>query len=87
MEPSQLLGYLEATKDIRSVTAVDVTSIYNLEIWYGTQYEVKLGGASDLEYKIQYMVAAIDQLDTYQSGVLDLTFDEAKTARFIPWND
>ena len=82
----ELLGYLEQTADVRSVTVVDVSSIYNIEIWYGSQYEVKLGGNTQLEYKIEYMVAAIAQLDSYQSGVLDLTFDEAKTARFIPWS-
>jgi len=82
----QIVRQLEAVDDIRAITSIDVSSIYDLEIWYGTRFQVKLGDNSDLSYKLEYMVAALSQLESYQSGVLDLTFEEAKKATFIPWN-
>ena len=75
-----------AEEDIRAITSVDVTSIYDLQIWYGTRFQVRLGGVSELSYKLEYMVAALAQLESYQTGVLDLTFQEAKKATFIPWS-
>lgn len=81
----QIVQQLEASDDIRSITTVDVTSNYDIQIWYGTQYQVKLGDTTELSYKLDYMLAAIARLDSYQSGVLDLTFEEAKKATFIPW--
>ncbi len=82
----QIVRQLAEEDDIRSITSVDVSSIYDLQIWYGTRFQVKLGGTSELSYKLEYMVAALAQLDSYQSGVLDLTFQEAKKATFIPWS-
>ena len=82
----QIVRQLGAGEDIREITSVDVTSIYDLQIWYGTRFQVKLGGTSELSYKLDYMLAAISQLESYQSGVIDLTFQEAKKATFIPWS-
>ena len=82
----QIVRQLADEDDIRSITSVDVSSIYDLQIWYGTRFQVKLGGTSELSYKLEYMVAALAQLDSYQTGVLDLTFQEAKKATFIPWS-
>ena len=82
----QIVRQLAEEEDIRSITSVDVSSIYDLQIWYGTRFQVKLGGTTELSYKLEYMVAALAQLESYQSGVLDLTFQEAKKATFIPWS-
>ncbi len=82
----QIVSQLAEEEDIREITSVDVSSIYDLQIWYGTRFQVKLGGTSELSYKLEYMFAALAQLESYQSGVLDLTFQEAKKATFIPWS-
>ena len=82
----QIVRQLGAGEEIREITSVDVSSIYDLQIWYGTRFQVKLGGTSELSYKLDYMLAAISQLESYQTGVLDLTFQEAKKATFIPWS-
>ena len=82
----QIVRQLGAGEEIRDITSVDVSSVYDLQIWYGTRFQVKLGGVSELSYKLDYMLAAISQLESYQSGVLDLTFQEAKKATFIPWS-
>lgn len=69
-----ILRYLEKNDVIGEAASVDVTDLSNLELWYGEQYQVKLGGTDRLEYKIEYMKDAIDQLEDYQSGVLDVSF-------------
>ena len=82
----QIVRQLGAGEEIGDIPSVDVSSVYDLQIWYGTRFQVKLGGTSELSYKLDYMLAAISQLESYQSGVLDLTFQEAKKATFIPWS-
>ncbi len=80
----EILQALE-TGGAAGVTQVDVTSLNDIKVFYGTQYEVDFGAAVDLSYKVEYMLAAVAQLNDYESGVLDLTFQEEKTARFIPF--
>ena len=82
----QIVRQLGAGEEIRDITSVDVSSIYDLQIWYGTRFQVKLGGVAELSYRLDYMLAASAQRESYQSGVLDLTFQEAKKATFIPWS-
>lgn len=69
-----ILQYLEANGVIGEAASVDVSDVGNLELWYGQQYQVLLGDVSRLDYKIECMKAAIDQMDSYQSGVLDVSF-------------
>lgn len=81
----QILAALEETDHMGEVTVVDVSSLYDIQLWYGQQYQVRLGGPVDLGYKVRYMTEAVSRLEDYQSGVLDLTFQEDRTARFTPW--
>lgn len=83
----EILQSLEHYGGSAGITVVDVSSLYDIKIWYGTQYQVNLGDTTDLSYKIEYMLAAVSQLNEYESGVLDLTFQEEKVARFIPWSN
>lgn len=79
--PSQQLNialdiatYLENNEILGKIASVDVTDFSDIQLWYGQQYQVELGDASRLEYKISYMKAAIAQMADYQSGVLDVSF-------------
>ena len=70
-----ILQYLEANGVIGQASSVDVSRVNDLQLWYGQQqYKVLLGDVSRLDYKIACMKAAIDQMDDYQSGVLDVSF-------------
>lgn len=80
----EILQALESS-GAAGVTQINVASLNDIKVFYGTQYEVDFGAAVDLSYKVEYMLAAVAQLDDYESGVLDLTFQEEKTARFIPF--
>lgn len=80
-----VLTQLETTGYIGKIVEVDVEKTYDITIWYQDQYEIRLGGTDDLEYKMRYLSAVLDQLEDYQTGVIDLTFEEDKAARFQPW--
>jgi len=72
----------------RDTTAIDVSETHNILVQYGGQYEVQLGTSDDLDYKIEYLTAALRKLNAdgnVKDGVLDLTFAEDHTARFIPY--
>ena len=69
-----VLQYLEDNGVLGEAASVDVTSLVNLQIWYGDRYQILLGDTTQLGYKISTAATAIDQLDQYQSGVLDVSF-------------
>ena len=72
-----ILQYLEDCGIIGQAASVDVSDLGDLELWYGQQYQVKLGDTSQLNYKIRCMNEAINGengLKDYDSGVLDISF-------------
>ena len=69
-----ILQYLEECGVIGQASSVDVGDLSNLELWYGTRYQVTIGDTTQLRYKISSMKAAIDQMGDYQSGNLDVSF-------------
>jgi len=80
-----VLQQLEGTGLAEKASKVDVSKPYDIVLWYTDQYEVRLGGTEQMDYKIDYLLAVLEQLTQYQTGTIDLTFDEQKVARFIPW--
>lgn len=81
----QVLRQMEGTGLIQQVTSIEAEKAYDLRLLCGEQYEVLLGGVEELDYKIQYFQAVMEQLDPVQTGTIDLTFDEERRARFRPW--
>lgn len=70
-----LLQYMEQQGILGKAASVDVTRMDALEIWYGDQFQISLGDASELAYKLQLVKGAIDQIGEYRTGVLDVTFE------------
>lgn len=69
---------LERKGILGDASSVDVTDMANIELWYGTFYQVKLGNAGSMEKKIGLMCGTIQRHDkegSYQSGILDITFE------------
>lgn len=81
----EILRGMEGTGLLERVTSMDVTDAFDVTLLCGEQYEVLLGGTEELDYKIQYFQVVLDSLDPFQSGTIDLTFDEERRARFLPW--
>ena len=66
--------FLESNGVIGGAASIDVTSLGSLELWYADRYQVTLGDAMKLDYKIRSMKSAIEQMGDYQSGILDVSF-------------
>jgi cell division protein FtsQ len=69
-----ILQQLEKNGIFGEVDSVNVENPGALGLWYGTQYQVKLGDASRLEYKISCLKSAVEQMEDHRSGVLDISF-------------
>jgi cell division protein FtsQ len=69
-----ILQYLEDNSIMGLVESVDVEDLADIELWYGQQYQVRLGDSSQLSYKIRCMCEAIAQLKDYDTGLLDISF-------------
>lgn len=80
----QILDALEANNIIGEVISLDVSSIENITMQYSQLLSVRLGDSRRLDYKITYMAAAVRQLDEYQNGELDLSFEYSDSALFSP---
>ena len=75
---------LRGTGLLPQIAAIDVAKPYDIVLQYADRFKIWLGGTDQLDYKFQYLTAVLEQLDSYQTGTIDLTFDEEKVARFIP---
>lgn len=69
-----ITAQLELNGILGEVTEIDVTELGGIELRYGERYQVKLGAAEQLEKKIATMKSAVDEMGSYQSGVLDVSF-------------
>lgn len=81
-----ILQLLENYNYCKQIVTVDVSTSYDIELWYGTQYQIRIGNTEQLEYKLSYLDGVLKQLQSYQSGIIDLTFTEENAARFQPFN-
>lgn len=69
-----ILQRMEKNNEIGKMASLDVSDLGNIKLWYGTQYEVLLGNQDRLDYKVDCMAQAIAQMNSYQSGTLDVSF-------------
>ncbi len=74
-----ILGYLESNGIIGDAASIDVTNPNNLELWHGDRFQVILGDRTDLDHKLKSMKAAMEQMESYSSGMLDVSFTLKET--------
>ena len=83
-----IADYMELNGIFGKAATVDVNDLADIQIMYGQRYQVKLGNETQLSYKISCMKHAINKLDDYQSGVLDITFTTwPDKVGFTPFDD
>ena len=80
-----MLTLLEDSPFAKNIVTLDVGTSYDINLWYGTQYQIKLGNTEQIDYKMQYLQGVLEQLEAYQSGVIDLTFTVDQRAHFQPF--
>lgn len=79
-----VLAEFNGTGLLGHVASINVEKDYNIVVWYDDQYEIQLGGTEKLDYKVQYLLAILEQLSEYQAGTIDLTLTGDDVARFHP---
>ena len=72
----EILQSLELNEVVGEAASVDVTDLSRIILWYGSRYQVNLGEAQNLDYKIACMKASINTLSDYDSGELDVSFTQ-----------
>lgn len=71
----QILAQLEKWELFAPATRIDVTDLFALRLYCGSDYRVELGDSGSMEEKIQMLKFALPQLDG-QGGVLKLVYNE-----------
>ena len=79
-----VLRQMEGTGIIGQMTGLDASKVYDLLLYCGKRLEIRLGSPDQLDYKTQYLQLVLEELEPYQTGIVDLTFDVKQVARFIP---
>ena len=69
-----ILQQLEANDIVGEAASIDVSSLNNIELWYGQRFQVKLGDSANMGIKISWMKSAVNQRSDYEMGVLDVSF-------------
>lgn len=77
---TNLLQELEAAELVRKVSAVSVSSAGQLRLWYEDRFEVTLGTATSLAYKLEHLKLVIAEQKDYAVGTIDLTYEGGKQA-------
>ena len=80
-----VLEALEGLPFAKQIRSMDVSTSYDIILWYGSQFEVKLGNTENLSYKLQCLQAVTAELGRDRSGTIDITFNEDNNAHFLPF--
>ena len=71
----EILQQLEANDIVGEAASVNVADVSDIELWYGQQYQVKLGDSSNMSKKIASMYSVINSSQmTTGYGQLDISF-------------
>lgn len=80
-----VLKQMEGSGLIELTTRIDASEVFDIVIECGSQYEIRLGGSDDLEYKIRCVKEVLDHVGANETGVIDLTTGDNGEIHFIPW--
>ena len=68
--------YLEANGIIGQIKTMDVSNLFEIELWYAEKYQIQLGDTGRLDRKIAILKSVVDDYAVnrpYESGFLDIT--------------
>lgn len=78
-----LLTEIENAELSKQIVSVSVPSSYDLSVWYGDRFLVKLGDTDELAYKMEFLKKVVEQQEEYASGTIDLSLREGKEAHVM----
>ncbi len=70
----EIMESLEVNDIVGEIASVDVSSLTNIELWYGQRFQVKVGDTSQIDTKLAWMKDAVAQQQEYQMGIMDVSF-------------
>lgn len=73
-----IMNHLEDNGIIGKAASIDVNDLGDIQIWYGTQYQFKLGDDDQLADKIATVKSAVAQGQAHDSGVMEIRYSEGK---------
>ena len=68
----------------KQIASVSVPSAYNISLWYGDRFDVKLGTTDQMDYKLEFLKIVVAEQKSYVTGTIDLTFDSGNEAHVMP---
>ena len=79
----QLLQEIENAELSKYVASVQVPSAYQMTLWYGDRFEVRLGNREKLAYKLEFLKVVVAEQKDYVTGIIDLSLNEGNEAHVI----
>lgn len=70
----EILESMELNDIVGEVASVDVTSLNNIELWYGQRFQVKVGDINQIDTKLSWLKTTVSQRSDYEMGILDISF-------------
>lgn len=70
----KLLRHMESTGLIGVIATVDVTQLGDIQLWYGSRFQMLLGDTTELSRKVEALAQAVRQMGDYDTGTLDASF-------------
>ena len=80
-----LLPELEERPCAKKIVSVDVSSSFDIILWYGSQFEIKLGNTELLTDKLNMLESVLNKLGSDESGTIDMSFSEDQDVHFLPF--
>lgn len=78
-----LLQEIEGAELTKEIASVSVPSAYQLSLWYGDRFNVRLGNSTQLAYKLEFLKVVVAEQKDYVSGSIDLSLNEGNEAHVI----
>lgn len=69
-----ILQNLENEHFVGSIATVDVSDMGDIELWYGTRFQMLLGDSTDIPFKINALAQVLGERKDYETGILDASF-------------
>lgn len=79
----QLLQEIENAELSKYIASVQVPSAYQMTLWYGDRFEVRLGNREKLAYKLEFLKVVVAEQKDYVTGIIDLSLNEGNEAHVI----
>lgn len=82
----KIAAALKEEELLGQIASIDVEKMGNIQVWYSDRFQVKLGQGTRLDEQVAALAQAIAQMDRFQSGVLDVSFENGSdSVGYIPF--